>query len=262
MSERSDFPSSKIAEVLSAAKQTGDSYASQFSYVGQAMSDNVRFGIIRGSLEVWRASDNMGAAARNAMNYHVNTFVGAGESIAYGVAQGIWNKQSVAIEAAWNLAWNSLVAAKNALGIRSPLKEFAKVGEFSDEGMASGFERNRALVEEAARKSAKAAKEAAEEELTGSDYYTDLTSKINYAGAEQMNRISNMRVETADTASAMRQLSNGISALQNFAESLQNPQAPNISVMIGNKEFKAYIVRTASEGLSGQMRDIRTGVGA
>jgi len=262
MSERSDFPSSKIAEVLSAAKQTGDSYANQFSYVGQAMADNLRFGIVRGSMEVWRASDNMGAAARNAQTYHINTFIGAGESMAYGLAQGIWNKQSVAIEAAWNLAWNSLVAAKNALGIRSPSKEFAKVGEFSDEGMASGFEKNRALVENAARQSARAAKEAAEDELTGSDYYTDLTSKINYAGAEQMNRISNMRVETADTASAMRQLSQGISTLQSFAESLQNPQAPNISVMIGNKEFKGYIVRTASEGLSGQMRDIRTGVGA
>ena len=262
MSERSDFPSSKIAEVLSAAKQTGDSYAGQFSYVGQAMADNLRFGIVRGSMEVWRASDNMGAAARNAQTYHINTFIGAGESMAYGLAQGIWNKQSVAIEAAWNLAWNSLVAAKNALGIRSPSKEFAKVGELSDEGMASGFERNRAIVENAARKSAKAAKEAAEEELTGTDYYADLTSKIDYAGAEQMNRIVNARVDTADTASAIRQLTAGMGVLKEFAESLQNPQSPNISVMIGNKEFKAYIVKTASEGLAQRNHNLMKGVGA
>ena len=104
--------------------------------------------------------------------------------------------------------------------------------------------------------------QAAQDELSGSAYYTDLTQQIGYAGAEQLNRISSVEIGRADTAGAIRQLSAGMSALTGLAESLSNPQAPNVTVMIGNREFKGYIVNTAIEGMGQKQKNLMRGAGA
>ena len=251
-----------VSAAVNNAKSAVDNTAYQMSEAGQSMMNALANGIRQYGYLAWNAGDGVGNQARSSLNWHINTFEGAGQEMDYGLAQGLVDKASYVSEMASNVAWNAFIAAKNRLGIASPSKEFEKLGKYSDEGMAGGFRKNQAVVENAARESAKSAMEAAQDELSGSDYYTDLTGKISYAGAEQLNRIANARVETADTASAMRSLTSGMSALRAFAESLQNPQSPNVTVMIGGKEFKGYIVKTASEGMAQQRSNLRMGVGA
>ena len=72
----------------------------------------------------------------------MSQFLQVGKNIALGVANGIKNGISAAINAAKNLATNALNAAKAALGIHSPSKEFYKIGENTVEGFLKGIEDN------------------------------------------------------------------------------------------------------------------------
>ena len=116
------------------------------------------------------------------------------------------------------------------------------------------------MAVDAAKDSAKEALEAARDELsTGAAI--DLTSQIDLAGNRQIQRIMDTDIQMADTASAMRGLSSAAAAISDLANSLTNPQAPNVTVMIGNREFKGYIVTTAMEGMASKTAGIRHSMG-
>lgn len=71
-------------------------------------------------------------------------------AIISGMASGISNGLSIVTTAASNLASRALDAAKSKLGIKSPSKEFFKVGVWSDEGLAGGLSSHARVVEAAA----------------------------------------------------------------------------------------------------------------
>jgi len=60
------------------------------------------------------------------------------KAIVSGMARGIAGGLGVVVNAAKNLASSALNAAKSALGIKSPSKEFAKLGVFTTQGFAKG----------------------------------------------------------------------------------------------------------------------------
>lgn len=60
------------------------------------------------------------------------------KAIVSGMAKGIAGGLGVVVNAAKNLASSALNAAKSALGIKSPSKEFAKLGVFTTQGFAKG----------------------------------------------------------------------------------------------------------------------------
>ena len=65
-----------------------------------------------------------------------------GGNIAIGMANGIIGGSSSVIDAAANMAYNALKAAKNALGIHSPSKEFEdEIGKNAALGLVKGFDR-------------------------------------------------------------------------------------------------------------------------
>lgn len=219
-------------------------------------------GIDSAAPEAYNAAEQEGRGATDEVAAYAGEWSGIGYNMAVGLANGIYNGSSYAINAAIEVARNALQSARAELQINSPSKAFEDIGELSDEGLALGFERNRSKAAQSAAESARAAMQAAQDELSGSNYYTDLTQQIGYAGAEQLNRISSVEIGRADTAGAIRQLSAGMSALTGLAESLSNPQAPNVTVMIGNREFKGYIVNTAIEGMGQKQKNLMRGAGA
>ena len=219
-------------------------------------------GIDSAAPEAYNAAEQEGRGATDEVAAYAGEWSGIGYNMAVGLANGIYNGASYAINAAIEVARNALQSARAELQINSPSKAFEDIGELSDEGLALGFERNRSKAAQSAAESARAAMQAAQDELSGSAYYTDLTQQIGYAGAEQLNRISSVEIGRADTAGAIRQLSAGMSALTGLAESLSNPQAPNVTVMIGNREFKGYIVNTAIEGMGQKQKNLMRGAGA
>ena len=229
---------------------------------GQNLGRAMALGITDQQGSVNSAAGSAAQGGASAANSYYGSWHSAGVNMSAGLANGIYAGSSYAIAAAQNVAYNALAAAKAALGVASPSKEFMKIGKQSDEGLALGFEKERDLVVASASGSARAALMAAEKELAGGNLYADLTARINYSGAEQMSRITNAKIETADTASAVRQLTAGMTALRSFAEGLENPKTPNVSVIIGGKEFKGYIVKTAAEGFGQAQRNMLKGAGA
>ena len=77
-----------------------------------------------------------------------------GKNLVEGIAKGIRDNASLAINAAIEMATATLEAAKNALGIASPSKAFMELGYYSDEGLAQGFSKYGTVVREAAAESA------------------------------------------------------------------------------------------------------------
>lgn len=257
-------PAVKAKEIVDAAIESARTEAGNFQGIGQDASYGFANGL--GDWDALRraqsAADNLGSYARGAIDWYKDSFYSVGINMAYGLADGIWYGQSAAINAAASMAKNALVTAKNVLGIRSPSKEFELVGKYSDEGMAQGFEKNKRLVEDAARESAIAARDAAQKEFSDSGYYEDLSAKITASGTEKLNEITRVKSDVAETANAIKQLTIGMTAMTGLAESLTNPLAPNITVMVGNQEFKAYIVNTAVEGMGQKQKSLMKGVGA
>lgn len=75
--------------------------------------------------------DAMNTAGKNLANAIIN-----------GMTGGLWDRVRDVASAAASVAKRALDAAKSALGINSPSKEFFKVGNWSVEGMVLGFDKN------------------------------------------------------------------------------------------------------------------------
>lgn len=83
-----------------------------------------------------------------------------GANVIKGILTGLASNASAVVDAAKQVAQNALNAAKSFLGISSPSKAFAEVGQFSDEGQAEGMLESADLVENASREVAERALDA------------------------------------------------------------------------------------------------------
>ena len=71
----------------------------------------------------------------------------AGQNVSLGLSEGILDKAGVLEDAVRRLAKEAIIgAAKDELGIHSPSEEGREIGEFYDEGIAQGIERNESTV--------------------------------------------------------------------------------------------------------------------
>lgn len=118
-----------------------------------------------------------------------------GRAMISGLVRAISNGMSLVTNAAKNLAKGALDAAKNFLGIKSPSKEFQKIGEFVNEGFAKGmlgsqdtvtatFSQMTELLKNAMDQAASTAEDAAEKQRS-------LTESI-----EEQNREIDRQVES------------------------------------------------------------------
>jgi len=85
-----------------------------------------------------------------AINNNAGRMRAAGQNLAFaivdGMTGGLLSGGSRVISAAVNMASNALNAAKSALGIHSPSREFMKVGKFAAQGFAKGLTGSRAEI--------------------------------------------------------------------------------------------------------------------
>lgn len=245
------------AQALAAATDAGsavDKRRYMFTGAGTEAINAFARGISGSASNASGAAGSASSSAAYSARGYYSSFYYAGSYVIDGFASGIDAYSYKAAYAAARAAANALASAKAQLGVASPSKEFKKIGRFVDEGFAEGIERNQKLIEDAAAKASKSTIDAAKK--------MNITSKLDIIGAEKLNQLTNISAETSDSVRAMRQLSNGLKVMSGLAESLSNPKSPNVTVMIGNREFKGYIVTTAAEGLGQQQRNLMRGVGA
>ena len=86
------------------------------------------------------------AGALNSARQFIGEAVGIGRDIIGGMIQGITSKAGEIAEAAANVVSKAISAAKNALGIQSPSKEFAYLGDMSAAGYIKALNGNEQKV--------------------------------------------------------------------------------------------------------------------
>ena len=97
--------------------------------------------LLNGTAGVAKAAGGIGSAVLNALNSYQNAFYNSGYNISAGVASGIYGGQSKAINAATNMARQTLEAAKKELDIHSPSRKFRlEVGQNISESTAFGID--------------------------------------------------------------------------------------------------------------------------
>lgn len=82
---------------------------------------------------------NIGNGITRARDYVVNRAKNLASNIISGLRDGLFNGASRVTSAAKNVANRALDGAKNALGIKSPSREFRKIGQWSSEGFSNGI---------------------------------------------------------------------------------------------------------------------------
>lgn len=85
-----------------------------------------------------------------AVKEKISSFKEAGKDMALGLAKGIKNKISSVVDGAKSLGSKALNGLKNLLGIKSPSREFEKIGMYSDEGLAIGLDKFAGVVKKSA----------------------------------------------------------------------------------------------------------------
>ena len=134
-----------IVQIKQLASQTGINMRE----VGRAIGAAAPFAVIQAML----FTRLLGSALKNGLKSSTSDAVPTARSIGYniaaGLAGGISSGRSMVISAAITIASSALRAAKAALGIASPSKEFAALGMFVAMGLAHGISDNSSRAEEA-----------------------------------------------------------------------------------------------------------------
>ncbi len=109
--------------------------------------------LLNGRSAIASAAGSLGSVAYNALNSYQNAFYNAGYNMSSGVASGIYGGQSKAINAASNMARQTLEAAKKELEIHSPSRKFRlEVGQNISESTAFGIDDKASLAGTSATK--------------------------------------------------------------------------------------------------------------
>ena len=134
-----------IVQIKQMASQTGIN----MRQVGRAIGTAAPFAVIQAMLFTRLLGSALNNGLKSSASGAVQTARSIGYNIAAGLAGGISSGRSMVISAAITIASSALRAAKAALGIASPSKEFAALGMFVAMGLAHGISDNSSRAEEA-----------------------------------------------------------------------------------------------------------------
>ena len=134
-----------MVQIKQMASQTGIN----MRQVGRAIGTAAPFAVIQAMLFTRLLGSALNNGLKSSTSGAVQTARSIGYNIAAGLAGGISSGRSMVISAAITIASSALRAAKAALGIASPSKEFAALGMFVAMGLAHGISDNSSRAEEA-----------------------------------------------------------------------------------------------------------------
>lgn len=123
-------------------------------HIGTRMADSMGDGISGEKATIKSKTDEVVQEAINGATGHNDDWIAVGEGMMNGLIKGIEENRSRVINAAVDVALAALAAAKAALGIASPSKEFLSVGMYAMEGMALGIKSYSANAIDASSKAA------------------------------------------------------------------------------------------------------------
>lgn len=122
--------------------------APEFSNAGVSSVGLYSGAILAGKAAAGEAGSAVGGTGAGGANSQRQEYAIAGQNAIQGFAAGILSQMAAAQAAAAAVALNALRSIKNALGISSPSKEFAKVGGWSGEGFVIGLKKCGTAIED------------------------------------------------------------------------------------------------------------------
>lgn len=221
--------------------------ASEFLSKGKELMYKVRNGISSKVDDVVNAAKNILKKALDAVKEFISKFTDVGGDIIDGLKDGISGAAKGVVNTAKNVAKGALDGAKSLLGIHSPSKEFAKVGRFSDEGMAQGLNQYAGLVADASANVGETA--------------VDSMSKAISGIADRLDS----EMETDPTIRPVLDLSDitdGVSQIDDMLYSQRSMQLAS-SIDIGNSSNNGIIqnaTKSMTEGLADEFDNLRSDV--
>lgn len=122
-----------------------------FKNAGSGFMTNAVKGISSKISSIRTASANNASTALGKFKDKYDGFYSAGANVQNGFIKGMKSKISALAKTASSLAKKALSSAKDALGIKSPSREFIKVGMYSVQGFANGLSQYAGLVSDGAK---------------------------------------------------------------------------------------------------------------
>ena len=105
-----------------------------------SISSNLTSRISEGATDVVARFRTMGTDSNSTLSGFVDNFGSVGRSLVGGLLSGIAARASEVTSRMRSLAQNALNAARSALDVRSPSREFAKIGQFICDGLIVGID--------------------------------------------------------------------------------------------------------------------------
>lgn len=127
-----------LSQLANGITSTANSERSAVYAAGKSLTDSMASGISSGSAQTAAASMAASTAAA-AKNVDTSGAWWAGYYLAHGMADGINNGSSAAVNAAAQMAQRAVTAAKNVLEVRSPSRVMKKIGEYTGQGFVNGI---------------------------------------------------------------------------------------------------------------------------
>lgn len=131
---------SAIAQVIAQVIVTIVSHLPDFLSKGIEIVGQLQAGLIQAIPKAVAAVPQIISGIINA--FKSQDWGSVGSNIVSGIANGVTSAVGAVVEAARGVASSAIQAAKNLLGIHSPSKVFAWIGEMCDQGLATGFVNN------------------------------------------------------------------------------------------------------------------------
>lgn len=138
--QREQLTTSTIRNLMESIKQLMESYYSSFMMIGGEIINEIYMGMANAIQNILSLVYNVVGNIQS--SFYSMDWWSVGRNVGVGIYNGLssmWNSLN-------NLAWNTAVSmynnARRALGIRSPSKKFAWIGEMTMAGLGEGFEDN------------------------------------------------------------------------------------------------------------------------
>lgn len=115
-------------------------YSEEFSAKGLEMSGEFSTGLIEDSTGVQTSGAELGAAGVYGVQSQKSGMIQAGRDFVLGFMNGMNGLRDTLYQVAYNIGYQALQSAKNAIHSNSPSKAMMQVGEWFDEGFIIGME--------------------------------------------------------------------------------------------------------------------------
>ena len=260
-------PENAIHNLLDEIRTEAENSGTMMYTAGSDAAAQFAYGLDSQSYGAANAGGNLASVAQNAASSWNNAFYNTGYYMSAGLADGIYSGRSRAMDAAAAVARSALNTVRNILGVRSPSKEFEKIGEFLDEGLAKGLQENIGQVTSSAQNAAYEAMKAAKTALNDGSFETSMSmvNSISMDSMRTLESIGNVGAGVSDVGGIINAMRNDLlGSLANFQSAMtaQGAQRQHVVLQVGDQAFDAYLVSTASNGLSMLSHNSQKGVGA